>query len=101
MATRRPSITRALARSLREAQLTPREEASATLARRLAIELDAAEEPADIVRLARSLNAVLTSLGMNRQLRTQVAAAGGATVDDPAAVALADLRARRGAHPDG
>jgi hypothetical protein len=53
------------------------------------------------VRLARSLNAVLTSLGMNRQLRTQVAAAGGATVDDPAAVALADLRARRGPHTDG
>lgn len=66
MPPRRPSTARALTRALKSRPVQPWEEASIALARRLAIELDAAADLEDVARMSRQLLAVLRSLGMTR-----------------------------------
>ena len=93
MPTKPPSIARALAASLRDAQLGPRDSAAVVLARRLAAELDAG---GDLVKLGPQFLAVLTSLRLTPAARA--AGSKGGTTDGGKSGpvdALARLRAER------
>lgn len=73
MTPRRPSASRALSRSLRARHLQPWEESTAALARRLAFELDQAEQAEDVARLSGRYLAALAALGMTRPTRQPTA----------------------------
>lgn len=73
-------------KSLAAAQLEEQDQAAARLAERLAADLEATHTPADVVRIARALHDVLTSLGMTPAARA--ATTPPALDDDPLAAAL-------------
>jgi hypothetical protein len=93
MATKSASIKRAVDNAIRSAQLSPREEATAALAKRLAAEIDDADDPELVAKLSARLLPVLDALGMTRN-GAPAATKGGATSDAPTS-ALDRLRDRR------
>lgn len=94
MATKPPSLARALDESIRAAQLEPIDRAAVALAKRYACMVDA--DPDALQRVGHMILPVLTALGLTPAARGK--AAKGATPDAPSA--LDDLRARRRARSD-
>lgn len=97
MAARSASVKRAVDNAIRAAALAPREEATAALAKRLAAEMDATDDPKVAGDLAGRLLPVLAALGMTRTAAAGVTR-GGAT---DGRSALDELKQRRRARADG
>ena len=96
MATKAPSMCRALDDALRSAQLEPSDRAAVVLAKHYAARLDA--DPDAIVKIGHMILPVLTALGMTPAARQ--ALAKGASAGAPTSSPLDELRAKRATRRD-